>query len=222
MFFPQSAQSPAKAVERCLSILAPLSCSVAFESQEIIFDRFKGILQEIEQKSIDQRDQSQQLERMVPDAQARAFHRQFTFSIPKCRFNLPSSGIREKDLPGLLITADALIGDQTHTMLARTDFDHRELSGITAMGHRCPPQITRDFDTRFHVFDQLLGELFLVLSSLPQFLFLPHRIEEEMTLDPADHTFDMQRFCQRQPSKRGVCAIKDMQHQGIPFIGEMA
>src|SRR5438270_403270 len=121
MFFPQSAQSPAKAVERCLSILAPLSCSVAFESQEILFDRVKGLLQEIEEKSIDQRDQSQQFERMVPDAQARAFHRQFTFAIAKCRFNLPASVRGEKDVTCLLIAPDALIGDQTHNMLARTD-----------------------------------------------------------------------------------------------------
>lgn len=166
MFFPQAAQSPAKAVERCLSILAPLSGSVAFESQEIRFDLGKGILQEREEKSRDQRDQSQQLERMFPDAQARAFQRQFTFARAKCRFKRPSAARGEKDLPGLLIAADALIGDQTHTMLARTDFDHRELSGITAMRHRCPPQITGDLDLRFHVFPQLLGEIFLACPQL--------------------------------------------------------
>src|SRR5260370_28596063 len=77
MLLPQSAQRPTKAIERCLSILAPLSCSVTFQSQEISFDVFKGILQEIQKERIHERDQPKQLERMFPDTQAGAFHRQF-------------------------------------------------------------------------------------------------------------------------------------------------
>ena len=78
------------------------------------------------------------------------------FPSRNARLNLPASCRGEKDLPGLLITANTLIGEKSHDRLLRTDFDYIELSYRTGMGQGRPPRIAGDLDARLRIFDELL------------------------------------------------------------------
>jgi len=65
-----------------------------------------------EQEGVDDGDNGEELEAVVPVAEARALNGEFGFEEAEAGFDLPATGIGKEHLPGIVDRSDGLIGEE--------------------------------------------------------------------------------------------------------------
>ena len=109
---PQTTDGPAKTRERCCSLTAPFSCTMAPMAEEPLAHRLKQRVQERQEKDRSQSHDQEQFDPMVPFPEAWAFSASFTFGGTKRQFDLPAPCLSKAHPPPFLQGGDCCLGDQ--------------------------------------------------------------------------------------------------------------
>src|SRR5258708_31932202 len=184
---PETTERPSKSIERCWSILAPLSSTVTFQTQERLDQFVMHGIKQGEQKGIDKHDHAKQLETGLQRPQTRAFQRQFAFRIAKTRFNLPTPSVREKDFPGLRFRFYRIIGEEIHHAFFHACFHQKQRLPRLGMAKSSPPKINGHLFSGDGIPDFFMRSIFLSPSNLPQLLFFSCEREKHVLAYPTDH-----------------------------------
>src|SRR5437660_432498 len=218
VIIPEPTECPTKSIERCQSILTPLSSTMTIETQQCLHEVMMKRIKQGEQKGIDKQNHAKEFETSLQRPQAWTFQRQLAFGIPKTGFDLPTPPIREKDPPCLRFGCDWFVGHQVHDVLLDACFD--EIQGLVCdlgMIHHAPPEISRHLLASMTISDLFVRQVFFPVANLPEVLFHPGRREKDMPFDPADDKPCSILSQHRQPGTRCIAAIKDVDQQRSPL-----
>lgn len=133
---PQTAQSPAQAIEGRRGLTTPLSRAMTPVAQQPVFEPGERLIEQGQEKARDQADHQQELQTGFPLPEARTFTRQFTFAQAPRHLDRPAPGIGEDDLAGILLIGDRFGGEQIpgRPSFAGTRHDQPEVLLIGRMG----------------------------------------------------------------------------------------
>ena len=213
---PQATQRPAEPVKRYKSCLTPLPASMACSAPERFHAIRLNCCSEQQHKGRDQQHDPQQFPAIFPRPQARTLQSQRAFARAQTGFNLPSPLVRKKDLPGLSCGLNPFSGQHLPAFPCEARFDYVQVLRVCGVTNRRPPQVARACEATAACADQLVRQIALSPSHLPDCLCSSLWIVQEVLLDPATDASHPQALPHFQPRTRSRAASKDQGQQRSP------
>src|SRR5579859_387811 len=224
MLEPQFGQGDPNTSEGDANLLQMASRAMASVIHQPVSCRSHRIVHQIHEKSISQREQTEQFETHFPIIDTHTLDGQLTFEGAERYFDLPASGIGKNDFPGLLLRLDHLIGQQIpgFSSLATSNQQGEWPVREVGMGDRKK-------EDRGHYMAMVNGipHLAGLLSSFPARnfpcrLFDPFCVHQMIFFVPTLDETHIKPSEGSQPETAGISLIENMDRAASPALGHVA